>query len=142
MAEVSGKPVKFQASASTKEIDRVWSLWTDVDTWPDWDKGLKSAVLDGPMRVGAVGTIVDNSNRASRFQVVQIKPGESFVYEIRLPGGRMMVIREIDEINITHRVMFTGLSRTFFGALVGRPNMELIGETVDAVIEIAENRRT
>lgn len=141
MAEVSGKPVKFSATASTKAIDMVWSLWTDVDTWPEWDKGLKSAVLDGPMRVGATGTIVDINGRASRFQITEIKPGDSFVYEIRLPAGRMVVIREIADELIRHQVKFLGPSRSFFAALVGRPNMELMGETVDAVIDRAENRR-
>lgn len=140
MAEVSGKPTKFEAKGKTSAVDKVWSLWTDVDSWAKWDKGLKKAQLDGPMTIGTRGTVVDNNDRASRFEVIKIKPGESFVYEIRLPGGRMLVIREIDEENITHRVMFTGISKTFFGALVGRPNMELIGPTVDAVIELAEQK--
>ena len=140
MAEFSGKPVKFEARASTEAIDRVWSLWTDVDTWAEWDKGLKSATLDGPMRLGANGTVVDNKGRASRFEITEIKPGKSFVFEIRLPGGRMVLTKEIAENQIRHQVKFLGLSRSLFAALVGRPNMDLIGPTVDAVVEMAESR--
>ena len=140
MAEVSGKPTKFQATAKATDLDRVWSLWTDVDSWPTWDLGLTKASIDGPMTIGARGTIVGQNNRASRFEVIKIDPGKSFVFAIRLPGGRMILIREIDEENITHRVMFTGISKSIFGALVGRPNMELIGPSVDAVIELAERK--
>jgi hypothetical protein len=52
----------------------------------------------------------------------------------------MIMIRELDEENITHRVLITGIAKNIFGAMLGRPNMELIGDSVDAVIELAERK--
>lgn len=140
MAEVSGKPTKFQATAKATELDQIWSLWTDVDSWPSWDQGVKKASLDGPMTVGARGSIIDSNDRASNFEVIKIDPGKSFVFATRLPGGQMIMIRELDEENITHRVLITGIAKNIFGAMLGRPNMELIGVSVDELISLAQSR--
>ena len=140
MAEFAGKPIKFAAWRQTSAIDQVWSLWMDIKNWSEWDEAISATEFDGPMRVGAKGTITDNQGRLSRFEVTEIKPADSFVVEVKLPGGRMVLIKEIAEDFIRHQVKFLGISRSFYGALLGRPMMDLVGPSVDSVVEIAEGR--
>ena len=140
MADFAGKPTKFAAWKQASSIDSVWSLWMDVKTWPEWDKWIQSAHLDGPMRVGAKGSIVDVNNKPYSFEVTEIKPLDSFVCEVKLPGGRMVMIKEIAEDYIRHQIKFLGISRSFYGALLGRPMMDLVGPSVDAIEDLASKK--
>jgi uncharacterized protein YndB with AHSA1/START domain len=35
-------------------LTRIWSLTTDVDRWPEWNKAVQSARLEGPVAPGSV----------------------------------------------------------------------------------------
>ena len=77
----------LQADVSPPEI---WSLaYANADAWPEWNAELRSARLDGPLRVGATARIVFRTGLRLRFHVVEYEEERLFTDESRLPGARM-----------------------------------------------------
>jgi hypothetical protein len=68
----------------------VWErAYADAEAWPKWNDELKSAELDGPLRLGATAKIVFKTGLRLRFKVVEFEDGRLFTDESRLPGTRM-----------------------------------------------------
>jgi uncharacterized protein YndB with AHSA1/START domain len=68
---------------TTARPDTVWRIWSDPSTWPGWNPGVSAASLDGPMRVGATGSMTTSRGK-QRMAVVAVEPGRSFTLE--MPG--------------------------------------------------------
>jgi polyketide cyclase/dehydrase/lipid transport protein len=68
----------------------IWAgAYVDAAAWPRWNAELKSARLDGPLRLGAEARIVFRTGLRLRFRVVEFDDGRLFTDEARLPGARM-----------------------------------------------------
>jgi hypothetical protein len=83
----------------------------DVSRWSEWDLGLKSASLDGPMGLGPTGTLVDLGGRRSVFAVTQMHDDESYTFVTKRPFGRLVVRRSLTQScphQLRHEVKFEG----------------------------------
>jgi hypothetical protein len=68
----------------------VWEqAYADADAWPRWNGELKSAEIDGPLRLGATAKIAFKTGLRLKFKVVEFEQGRLFTDEARLPGARM-----------------------------------------------------
>jgi polyketide cyclase/dehydrase/lipid transport protein len=68
----------------------IWSgAYADAAAWPRWNAELRSARLDGPLRLGAEARIVFRTGLRLRFRVVEFEEGRLFTDEARLPGARI-----------------------------------------------------
>ena len=68
----------------------VWEkAYADANAWPRWNDELKSARLDGPIRLGATAKIVFRTGLRLKFRVVEFEEGRLFTDEARLLGARM-----------------------------------------------------
>lgn len=68
----------------------VWAkAYVDAAAWPLWNRELKRASLDGPLREGAEAKIAFRTGLRLRFRVVEFEDGRLFTDEARLPGARM-----------------------------------------------------
>src|ERR1043165_6494085 len=71
-----------EASLETSATpDRVWRVWSDVNTWPEWNPDMKESRLDGPLQVGTTGTINTRSGGRHDVVVTHLEPGTSFELE-------------------------------------------------------------
>jgi hypothetical protein len=146
MIEVEGGARRFFAEGSTTRADRVWQLWTNPQTWGEWDLGLRSASLTGPFAPGAVGRIVDLSGRSSRFTVEDVSPGTGYRYRVALPGARLVLTRTLraagadpsSMVTVRHEVAFAGLLGGGWALLLGRGFRRQLGPTVERVLAAAD----
>jgi polyketide cyclase/dehydrase/lipid transport protein len=77
----------FEAPAPPAAI---WgSAYERAEDWLRWNRELKRATLDGPLREGAEARIVFRSGLRLRFLVTEFEDGRLFTDEARLPGARM-----------------------------------------------------
>lgn len=68
----------------------VWAkAYADATAWPCWNDELRSAELEGPLRLGASAKIVFKTGLRLRFRIVEFEDGHLFTDEARLPGARM-----------------------------------------------------
>ena len=55
---------------TTASPETIWKIWVDVPNWEQWDKGLKTATLNGDFQLKARGQITSLEGRKTKFKVV------------------------------------------------------------------------
>lgn len=69
--------VHEHAVESAVTPEKIWSVWSNTDTWSSWNPDVKSITLDGPFADGVTGTMVTGSGtRAIRIE--RVVAGSSF----------------------------------------------------------------
>ena len=113
----------WRSEATTAAPGAIWDLWTEVDTWPQWDTELRRATLDGPMRLGARGQLQPSRGPASRFVISLWEPGRRVRITTELPCASLVLTRTLEPAGagcvFTHEVEFTGALGWGFAALLG-----------------------
>ena len=72
--------------------DKVWRVWSDVNTWPEWNPDMKASRIDGPLKLGATGNIDTRSGGKHDVVVTHFEDGRSFELEsTALPGTKMAI---------------------------------------------------
>ena len=108
---------------TTASSEEVWSVWTDVNNWKEWDIGLKDASIDGAFGLGTKGIVVSLEDRKSKFKVVEYEEGKSYTYKTKLPLGSLYVKRYLKTKNetttFTHEVWFKGFTGGIFAKVFG-----------------------
>lgn len=130
----------FSFTVTTRAPAHVWALWTDPSTWGEWDKGLKSASMDGQMQLGSTGTITPLSGPQSSFKVVAFDPDQSYAFETRLPMAVLRVARSFnnDRTAFTHRVTFSGPMAFAFARIFGPGFRKALPPTMETLNALAE----
>lgn len=82
-----------EASLDTKTTPAdVWRVWSDVNTWPEWNPDMKESRLDGALKLGATGMINTRSGGKHDVVVTHYEEGRSFELEsTALPGTKMAI---------------------------------------------------
>lgn len=129
----------FSFTIPTAHPEDVWRLWITPSTWGRWDRGLKSAQMEGQMALGSVGEIEPLSGPSSRFTVVEFNPKQSYAFETRLPGATLRVERSFNAARtaFTHRVTFSGLSAFIFAPIFGPGFRKALPPTMRALEKLA-----
>jgi uncharacterized membrane protein len=105
--------------------DRIWSTWLDVERWPDWTASVDSAqrLDDGELGVGSRVRIKQPKLRPAVWEVTELDPDRSFVWQARSGGLTMLASHVIERAagGVTVRLTFelTGFLSGLFGRLMG-----------------------
>lgn len=77
-------------------LETIWRMHTDVDSWPQWNTGIDSAVLHGPLAVGAVFDWTTAGLDISS-TVTELAPGRRIVWGGRAHGITGIHVWEFEE---------------------------------------------
>lgn len=99
---------------ASKEV--IWQLWEDVENWKSYDTVLKYSYLqDGALfEVGATGYVKARGAPKTKFELIHVDSGNSFVESLKLPFWntlelkRRVVVVGPGEVAFTHEVDFKG----------------------------------
>lgn len=134
--------VRIQAPAS-----RVYQIYQQVDQWHTWDPDTKSASLDGPLAVGAKGRLVPTKGQAVPMVVTQAQADRLFTVESVIPGFKMVFEHEINpvsggigEVEVIHRVTFSGLLSVVLGRMVAKTVDQGLPRTLAKLKALAESK--
>ncbi|MDZ4822608.1 MAG: SRPBCC family protein [Flavobacteriales bacterium] len=97
---------------------KIWRLWTDTDTWPDWNPMVVLVRLEGPFRPGTRGLMVPNRSAVSRMIITEVIHEKVTAYDLRMLLGRMHIRREMEVlplggIRIVQTVRFSGVLKWY-----------------------------
>ncbi len=124
--------------------DKIWELWTDVPNWKLWDKGLKSASLEGDFVVGAKGVLLPDKGPKSTFVVTELLPNQSYTFQTKIPLGWLIIQRTLEQKQgrtyFTHEVEFTGPFKKILGKRLGKRYRSMLPEVMGEIKRIAESR--
>lgn len=116
--------ISFQSQETTvAPAEKVWSQWTNVNQWPNWDTQLISAKLDSEFVPGASGELQPKTGPRSRFNLTEVIPLDRFTYKVPLPLAFFQVEHYLQtwqgQVLFTHKVSFGGPLGGLFYILLG-----------------------
>ena len=100
----------------------VWSVWRDVERWPEWTASVTSVepLAPGPFAVGYRARVLQPKLPRAVWQVTELEEGRRFVWVYGSPGVRLTASHRVEPSAAGTRaesyVEFSGP----FGGLVGR----------------------
>lgn len=125
--------------------EAIWTLWTDVTSWKDWDKGLKDAEIENAFTLGAQGKIIPHSGPSSRFKITEYIEGKSYAFETNLPFAKLEVRRIFVSRQPTifrHEVRFKGLFAGVWAGRFGPGFRAALPPTMEGLAVLAEQNAT
>ena len=129
-------------NASSK---KVFELYEDVAKWSEWDPDVKSSSIEGKFETGAIGKLKPISGPESKILFSSVITDESFTVSSNLPLCEMSFEHELtsvgnNEIEVTHRVLFTGFLAPIFGRLIGSGIKKGLPHTLKGLKIAAESK--
>jgi hypothetical protein len=135
-----------EASLDTKAASAdVWRVWSDVNTWPDWNPDMKESRLDGPLQLGTTGTINTNSGGKHHVIVTHFEDGKSFELEsTAMPGTKMAIRATVTPIDggtrIAQAFEARGLLAPIVGPMMGGMILKTFSKVLAGLAEKVESR--
>jgi hypothetical protein len=114
----------------------VWQVWSNVDTWPEWNPDMNQSHLDGPLRVGTTGKINTRSGGEHSVIVTQFQDGQLFELEsTAMPFTKMAIRATVTPLASGSRVTQEFEARGFLAPLVTPMMSGTILKTFSQVLE-------
>jgi len=110
-------------------ITAIWSVWTDMERFPQWDPREEETRLNGPFAVGTAGHSKQKGNPGGPFTLTVIEPGRQWTAESALPGGKLEIRHLLEpagqnRVKVAKRYVVQGplipLFRWYYGPKVRR----------------------
>lgn len=76
--------------------ESIWRRWVDVGAWPEWDRSLEGAGIEGPFQPGTRGRLLLQDGRRLAFTIASVEPGKGFRLEALLPGARLRMDHRVE----------------------------------------------
>jgi hypothetical protein len=134
-----------EASIETKATPaEIWRIWSDVNTWPEWNPDMKESRLDGPLEVGTRGMINTRSGGKHDVVVTQFEDGRSFELEsTAMPGTRMAIRATVTPAATGTRISqgfeARGLLAPIVGPMMGGTILKTFNSVLQSLAEKAES---
>src|SRR5947209_954573 len=125
-----------EASLDTKATPAdVWRVWSDVNTWPEWNPDMKQSRLDGPLRLGTTGMINTRSGGKHDVVVTHFEDGRSFELEsTAMPMTKMAIRATVAPIDGGTRISQAFEPRGLLAPIVGPVMCGMILKTFSKVL--------
>jgi hypothetical protein len=122
----------YQISAETiisGDLETVWAVAVDVDSWAMWDPHEQEARLDGAFEVGGTGWSKPNGGPGTTWTITGVINHHRWASECALPGGKLTgenIFESLGDgrIRVAKTVCVSGplvpLFRLYFGRRIRR----------------------
>lgn len=131
---------------TTASAAQVWQAWSTPATWPLWDDGLASVVLDGPFASGTCGRLTPKGGPAVRFTILTAEAPCGFHDRSYLPLTHLDFIHRYQPADgqggmarIIHRVEMRGALTPLFRRVIGRDIARTLPDTLRTLARLAES---
>ena len=130
--------VTIKSSATPQQI---WSVWSDVKNWREWDNEVEWSEINGKFEVGATGVLKPKGGPKSNFKMIACEPYKSFTDRSFLPLCKIDFIHEIHQIGggitISHKVQISGFLTFLFSKVIGNKIIKELPKAMEKLNQIA-----
>jgi hypothetical protein len=125
-----------EASLETTAVPaEVWRVWSDVNSWPEWNPDMNESRLDGQLQLGATGMINTKSGGKHDVVVTYFEDGRSFELEsTALPATKMAIRATITPSDSGSRITQGFEPRGLLAPIVGPMMSGTILKTFNSVL--------
>jgi hypothetical protein len=137
------REASLETSASPAQV---WSVWSDVNHWPEWNPDMNESRLDGPLKLGATGMINTKSGGKHDVVVTYFEEGHSFELESTAMPATKMAIRATVAANgpgsrITQGFEPRGLLAPVVGPMMSGPILKTFNSVLSGLKQKVEATR-
>jgi hypothetical protein len=126
----------------------LWGLYSDVTTWPEWDKGIERIRLDGEFIEGTSGVIKPMGQDQLPFRLTKVTVDGGFSDETEIPGAGVTIafkhtLESVGEgrCRITHHVSIFGPGASSVAPAIGPDMARGIPDTMQSLLRMAQEGR-
>jgi uncharacterized protein YndB with AHSA1/START domain len=105
---------------------QVWTIWTDVESWPAWNAGV-AAIADGPFTAGTRFTMTPPGEDPIAMQLAEVRPGESFTDVMDAGDFTVTTVHRLEPLP-------TGGTRITYRTEIAGPAAEAVGPELGPAI--------
>ncbi|MFC4640267.1 hypothetical protein [Deinococcus hohokamensis] len=129
-------------ATSTATPAHIYSLWADVNTWPQWNQDLIQAELYGPFAVNS-HIMMKTSDDTIELRLSDVQENERFVDEVELDGLLIRTTHQLQVVSaglthIIYHMQITGEGAEQLGPQIGPAITSDFPDTIAALIRYAE----
>jgi hypothetical protein len=129
--------LKSITKTTTKSASDIYTLYSDVNNWKNWDKSVESSDLEGEFKVGATGTMKSVGGPKSKIVITGATPNEYSASTCSLPGCKIIFEQRIKDLGdtreVTHNVSLEGFLAPVFKLILGKDLTKDLESGVDNV---------
>jgi uncharacterized protein YndB with AHSA1/START domain len=120
--------------------EAIWSLWSDVDRWPEWNADLANAELDGAFEAGSTIRMTSADGDVVELRIAEAEPPVRFVDEAQVGGITVRTTHRVDRaaadrVRIVYRMEISGPEADTIGRELGP---QISGDFPDVLAALAE----
>ena len=128
------------STQTTATPEAVWTVWSDVERWPEWNGDLERAEISGPFDAGSTITMHPRVGDAIELRLADVSKPVRFTDEADLGQVIVRTVHEIrpddgDGSRIVYRMEIRGPAADTIGAQVGP---EITADFPDVLAALAE----
>jgi len=128
--------------------ETIWKLWEDVDNWKDYDTILQYSYLkdEAEFAVGAIGYVKAEGAPKTKFEIIQVDSGNSFIESLKLPLWSTLELKRYVSKNsdgdtvFTHEVEFKGWMKRAYYLLLAKTFKKELHLVMGRMRDLAETR--
>jgi uncharacterized protein YndB with AHSA1/START domain len=123
--------------------EAIWRIWSQPETWPEWNPDVTAISLKGPISRGAAGTMTTKRGGTHDVTVEEVEPGKSFwLVSTGIPGHRLafrcQVLPSGGGSRISQGVEVRGPLGAVLSAMMGKKIAESFAPLLRALARKAE----
>lgn len=129
-------------STTTALPNRVYALWADVATWPQWNADVKRADLLGPFASGS-RIMMATAEDTLELHLTDVDEHAGFTDEVQMDGLCIRTRHQLQSLEdgqtrVTYRLEISGPQAADLGPVIGPAITSDFPQTVAALIHCAE----
>lgn len=114
----------FVKSYKGVSVKNIWETWSDVESWPKWDKELDYCSIDGDFESGTLFILKPKKGPKVEITLYDVLEEKAFSDFCKFPGATMYDIHEIeptlDGVKIKNTIYMKGPLSFIWWFLVGK----------------------
>ena len=139
--------VAEHSGETTASAERIWRIWADVDSWPEWNGDIERIEIDGPFEGGSTIVMTPIGGEPIELRIAEATPPEAFVDEANLGDVIVRTVHRAERLGdgrsrVTYRMEITGPAADTLGPRIGPEISGDFPETIAALTARAEGAET
>ncbi len=121
--------------------EKIWAAWSDINNWPQWDKGLDYCDMRENFTAGSKFILKPKGGPKVKIFISNIIPYQEFSDYCRFPGAKMFDEHFLEDtpegLKITNKITVKGPLSFLWVKLVAKNVAEGAREQTDSLVHYA-----
>ncbi len=120
--------------------EQIWRLWSDVTSWPRWNRDIEQIEIDGPFARGSTITMKPQGQEPVQLMIAEATEPRGFVDEAHVGGALIRTSHQVesldaDRLRVVYLTQISGPAADELGPQLGPMITADFPETLAALVE-------